>query len=266
MSVSPKTIIQHNLPAQVSHELSAIPGGKYRSPPENHQIPQNPARAQNDQTVQRTPTSQKSSLSIMPEQPLQVGQKRSIETTSPDSLRNHDGLSKRPKTEEPPAKPQSAMLPPRSVPTWAKQSRTNRSLRFDGRKSRQRTQGDRGQNGLKPRPQVAVAATGPVASATSSALGPWEPCFTNIIPYESLTRQISNILFEMVVADDSVTGSAIGEQASDLGQLEIEARVGSVLDKNTNARLSIPVMTETLLAKNYDVGFESRMTEVSPKK
>ncbi len=97
-------------------------------------------------------------------------------------------------------------------------------------------------------------------------LGPWEPSFLNIITYDEVTRRISDFLFqEVVLRDDVGTGPAGGALGPD-AVLEIEAKIGHLIDKNTNDRLRLPVMSECVLDKrdpNLRVQFQSSMTEVS---
>ena len=96
-------------------------------------------------------------------------------------------------------------------------------------------------------------------------LGPWEPSFLNTIPYDEVTRRISDFLFqEVVLRDDVGTGPAGGRPGPD-AVLEIEAKIGHLLDKHTNDRLRLPVMTECVLDKrdpNLRIQFQSSMTEV----
>lgn len=97
-------------------------------------------------------------------------------------------------------------------------------------------------------------------------LGPWEPSFLNLITYDEVTRRISDFLFqEVVLRDDVGTGPAGGAPGPD-AVLEIEAKIGHLIDKNTNDRLRLPVMSECVLDKrNPDlrIQFQSSMTEVS---
>ncbi|KAL8767293.1 MAG: hypothetical protein Q9209_006131 [Squamulea sp. 1 TL-2023] len=85
-------------------------------------------------------------------------------------------------------------------------------------------------------------------------LTPWEPTMTNIIPSEELTRTIMDHLIATV--------HPMNESVLDM--VEIEAKIGQITDKDTNARVRIPVMTETLLDRNnpsLHTKFESSMTE-----
>ena len=97
-------------------------------------------------------------------------------------------------------------------------------------------------------------------------LGPWEPSFLNIITYDEVTRRISDFLFQEVVQRDDVGASPAGATPGPDAVLEIEAKIGHLIDKNTNDRLRLPVMTECVLDKrdpNLRIQFQSSMTDVS---
>jgi hypothetical protein len=96
-------------------------------------------------------------------------------------------------------------------------------------------------------------------------LGPWEPSITNMIPYEEMTRRIMDFLFMEVVERKDVGGSATGTAPVSGAQLEIEAKLGQIIDRNTNERLRLPVLTECIFNKDHPsfrTLFRSSMTEV----
>ena len=101
-------------------------------------------------------------------------------------------------------------------------------------------------------------------------LGPLEDSIINVQPFEELTRAISDFLFtEVVTRSDFGSVSANGTPMGP-AVLEIEAKLGQLIDSNTGLRLSLPVMTETVLdTLNYSsqrggrINFKSSMTEVS---
>ena len=102
-------------------------------------------------------------------------------------------------------------------------------------------------------PQAAVADDGPH--------GPWEPTFTftNTILSEEITRVVMDFLFFEVVQRKDVDAGSSG------AQLEIEAKLGQLIDKETNERLRIPVLTECVFGKDdpsHRTVFRSSMTEV----
>lgn len=97
-------------------------------------------------------------------------------------------------------------------------------------------------------------------------LGPWESSILgSVIPYEDLTRTISDWLFQQVVTREDVgTGPAGGGPG--LGAiLEIEAKIGQIIDLNRGERLRLPVLTECVISQSdpsIRTKFESSMTEV----
>lgn len=102
---------------------------------------------------------------------------------------------------------------------------------------------------LLPKAQPAFEDDGP--------LGPWEPSILNLLPAEELTRAICDFIFAEVVTRDDVGPGAV---------IEIEAKLGQLIDKNTNDRLRLPVATECILSKNdpnLRISFKSSMTEVN---
>jgi hypothetical protein len=81
----------------------------------------------------------------------------------------------------------------------------------------------------------------------------FEPSITNKIPYEELTKLVADFLFtEVVLRDDvaEVPGAT----------LEIEAKVGVLIDKHTDQRVRLPVLTESVLADDVKAKFTSSMT------
>ena len=103
--------------------------------------------------------------------------------------------------------------------------------------------------------------------ANNGPLGPWEPSILNIIPSEELTRVISDWLFENVVLREDVGVGPAGGAADQGAVLEIEAKIGQLMDKNTNDRIRIPVLNECVVSHtdpNLKIAFKSSMTEVRP--
>lgn len=104
----------------------------------------------------------------------------------------------------------------------------------------------------------------PIA-ADQGPLGLWEPSITNVYPYEEMLRVISNFLFTEVVLRDDVGAGPAGGGVGMGAVLEIEAKIGQVIDKNTNERLRLPVMSECVLSRHdpsLKIAFKSSMTEV----
>lgn len=100
---------------------------------------------------------------------------------------------------------------------------------------------------------------------TKGPLGHWEPSMLNIIPSEELVKVISDFLFEQVVLKDNIGVGPAGGLAGQGAVLEIEAKIGRLIDRSTMDRLRLPVETECVVSRsdpNMRINFESSMTEV----
>ncbi|KAL8730878.1 MAG: hypothetical protein Q9166_003805 [cf. Caloplaca sp. 2 TL-2023] len=103
-----------------------------------------------------------------------------------------------------------------------------------------------------------IAGMGTAQSTDPSGfLGPWEPSITNVIHSEEIIRGIMDYLIgivaPMILKNDPV-----------LDMLEIEAKIGQVMDRDTQGRVRIPVETECVLSRNdpsLKTQFKSSMTE-----
>jgi hypothetical protein len=91
-----------------------------------------------------------------------------------------------------------------------------------------------------------------------SLLGAWEPSITGAKPYDEISRRVADFLFVNVIAHPDS-----GEIHSRGIQFEIEAKLGTLIDKDTNYRVYKQVDTECLLHDTGRVAFKSSMTEVS---
>ena len=96
-------------------------------------------------------------------------------------------------------------------------------------------------------------------------LGPWESTILGVIPYEDLTRTISDWLFQQVVIREDVGTGPAGGGPGQGAILEIEAKIGQIIDQDRGERLRLPVLTECVISQNdpsIRTKFESSMTEV----
>jgi hypothetical protein len=93
---------------------------------------------------------------------------------------------------------------------------------------------------------------------TLAILGPWEPSFTKIRPLEEIPKKIADWLFL-----DAVQHPALQEIMSRGIQFEIEAKLGTIISRDTNDRVHLPVASEVLLQDDGRLAFRSSMTEVS---
>ncbi|THZ86599.1 mRNA triphosphatase CET1 [Aureobasidium pullulans] len=117
-------------------------------------------------------------------------------------------------------------------------------------------------NGHGPPPTV--NGHGPATAAMHPYLGPWESCIRgNIHQPDAFLTQIEKYLFdEMLIRPDVGVGDATS------GALEIEAKLGTLIDRNTEQRVQLPVLTPVVLDRNMStrLRFESMMTEFQHKR
>ena len=93
----------------------------------------------------------------------------------------------------------------------------------------------------------------------SALLGAWEESITGVKPAQALTTQVADFLFMHVVSRPD-----LGELASRNVEIEIESKLGQLINIENNERLSLPVTTECAISEAYRlVGFRSAMTEVT---
>lgn len=124
-----------------------------------------------------------------------------------------------------------------------------------------------------PAPAVPAPTTnGPPLRAAAprvqqeGSLGPWEPSITGFIPYEEITKQLCDFLFQHVVLRTDVVAAAAGSAAAGQGAIiEVEAKLGHLVDMDRRERLVLPVLTESVINRESRLrtSFESKMTVVS---
>ena len=118
-----------------------------------------------------------------------------------------------------------------------------------------------------PANDIALPRVQPI-SGNEKPLGQWEHNIVDTILADQLTRTIADFMYTEVVGRNDVS---VGPASGGSGQgavLEVEAKLGQLIDKNTNERLKLPVMTECVIDKrdpNLRLAFKSSMTEVSPR-
>lgn len=117
-------------------------------------------------------------------------------------------------------------------------------------------------------PAQANTVAGPVSAAKISGLksdqellGPWEPSFSGVVPIQGFTKHVADWLFTTVV-----TRSDYGEMKSRGVEIEIEAKLGTFVDRERNERIYYPVQNECILSATRNEterrAFKSSMTEV----
>lgn len=106
-----------------------------------------------------------------------------------------------------------------------------------------------------------------VVEPTYGLLGPWEPSITGLIPHEEITKAICDFLFQHVVLRRDLAAGAAGAAATgSTAILEVEAKLGQLVDRDRGGRLRLPVLTECILNRDDSSvrsAFESHMSLVS---
>jgi mRNA capping enzyme, beta chain len=105
----------------------------------------------------------------------------------------------------------------------------------------------------RTQPSTAVPQSARPWEATPAADFEWS--LDNIVPFSDMTRNVANFLDQWVVlAPPEVleTGAII----------EIEARLGVLVDPDTRERCSLPIETSAILQPNLGFRFESMMDQV----
>lgn len=102
-------------------------------------------------------------------------------------------------------------------------------------------------------------------TADAGPLGDWEENILNTRPSEESVKAIMDFLYREVVGRPDVGVGPAGGGSSKGAMMEIEAKIGQLIDKNTNERLRLPILTECVLNRDdpvLRVNFKSSMTEV----
>ncbi|ROT36558.1 mRNA triphosphatase CET1 [Sodiomyces alkalinus F11] len=108
--------------------------------------------------------------------------------------------------------------------------------------------------------QPPQAAEAQPRNAAEDLLGPWEPSITGVKPMEEISKAIADFLFVNVIASP-----VAGEITSRGIQFEIEAKLGTLIDKDTNDRVMKFIATECILQDTGRLAFRSSMTEAQHK-
>jgi hypothetical protein len=165
--------------------------------------------------------------------------------------RNSNASPLLPNKRQPSARPNITRAESHDTTTSTRQSSVPPTI-----KEEQNGQGANSQQGM---PRLSHGFN--VELSNQGPLGRWEPSITGVIPYEDLTRTISNFLFEQVVTKNELFDLDGNQDAT----FEIEAKIGHLIDKDMNERLKLPVETECIVNRNnpsFRVNFESSMTQV----
>ena len=105
-------------------------------------------------------------------------------------------------------------------------------------------------NRAGPSPDVAV-------DDASVLLGPWEKSIIGTKPYDSVAKTVADWLYGLVVNRQD-----FGELSTRGVEIEIEAKLGQLVDTDTSVRYQLPISNEVILREMKRIRFESSMTEV----
>lgn len=178
-----------------------------------------------------------------------------------------------------PPKPRNAREPRREEPVWAKnahilgkqlpshpnyvlQKRVHSHLnggKPDGIQTKSRSRPD-SPEAVKVQPKR-ISQAGPPAIPEPDPrdlLGPWDATITGLKPYEEASKKIADFLFHNVVNNPDMQ-----EIASRGIKFEIEAKLGTLIDKDTNHRVDRHLASEAVLEIGARTAFKSSMTEVN---
>ncbi|KAK1142875.1 hypothetical protein N8T08_007309 [Aspergillus melleus] len=104
----------------------------------------------------------------------------------------------------------------------------------------------------------------PDSPKATGSLGPWEPSIKGNIPYEEITKTICDFLYQHVVLRTDAVAAPAGTSAAGQGAIiEVEAKMGQLIDMDRNERLHLPIQTEGVINKTNTrlrTAFESTMT------
>ena len=202
------------------------------------------------------PESKKRSRSAVIREPEPAHEERATPKRTKTGVNGH--------TPEAPATPEAPtvgkhglpLVPPhlkiRDMPVWAKRYK-------DGKTDTIELNVSSGNGDAPPVHATAPAATPramasrPAASPASPQLRQWEANIIDQIPLDQMSKSLADWMFGNVVATPDLGSSA---------KWEVEAKLGHIIDQNTNSRLRLPGLTDFILDKSgLRVAFRSSMTE-----
>ncbi|KAK7416810.1 mRNA-capping enzyme subunit beta [Neonectria punicea] len=108
--------------------------------------------------------------------------------------------------------------------------------------------------------QASHSQPSPAEPSPQDILGPWEASITGVKPYEEMSKTVADFLFIHVINNEDMQ-----EIMSRKIQFEIEAKLGILVDKDTNHRVDRYLDSECVLHDNGRIAFKSAMTEAHHK-
>ncbi|KAL9078723.1 MAG: hypothetical protein Q9157_002368 [Trypethelium eluteriae] len=162
-------------------------------------------------------------------------------------------------------------------PIWARRSHITAHIR--GQRSAQGPKQERSNTRLQSRSVTPMVAKSPAngeingvrpqaagldfEETNDGPLGYWERSITSVEPYNDLTRIVTDFIYSELGQWPETAVSDVGGNVSPNGQIEIEAKLGTLVDKGSNERIRLPVVSAVILdlEARKQIAFESFMTE-----
>lgn len=249
---------------------------------ENQDLAPEPPLKNQDISISASPPSSVAKMYSVSSSPADATEQESADKQSPHAVTSSDekpieGPKKRRRIDPPPIYARSARneMPTTkqhnqsavSQPTLARQepvsirSSTLSPEQLGSSTAKNLMQGTNAH--LNPTGESSVSAV--TKPADAGPLGDWEENILNTRPSEESVKAIMDFLYREVVGRPDVGVGPAGGGSSKGAMMEIEAKIGQLIDKNTNERLRLPILTECVLNRDNPVlrvNFKSSMTEV----
>ncbi|EPE33996.1 CYTH-like phosphatase [Glarea lozoyensis ATCC 20868] len=104
-------------------------------------------------------------------------------------------------------------------------------------------------------PMISRAGIQDLPPDPSILLGPHEMSLLKDPPTKGMTKAVADFFYSEVVSRND-----FGELSSRGVEIEIEAKLGHLIDRATNHRYQLPILSECVLAPNPNIAFKSSMT------
>ncbi|KAF9634743.1 hypothetical protein BFW01_g5638 [Lasiodiplodia theobromae] len=201
-----------------------------------------------------------------------------ISPTPPSTAASHTSKPSPAPQTSPPPRPRTMSVvsshQPREIPPWARRFDWNALQRGEIRQAhiperpppppQQQQQQHQPPQHQAPPAQVAPRQP-PAPPPTEGSSSGLEPSLTNVQPYDEVVRRVCDFLWQYVVDREDLHGG-VPEGAHPGIKLEIEGKLGTLLDKNTSDRVTLPILTQAVSAyPSSKLQFESRMNEQQHK-
>lgn len=143
------------------------------------------------------------------------------------------------------------------VPIWARLAKRN--PKYDERLHGDHAFVDKKVNGQSSKIEDA-GLHGEKARISHVLGGPWEMSIADMVPTDEMLQAVADFMFRGMLLHPE-----LGAGDPRLGSLEIEAKLGQIVQPKTGDRIHLPVQSMTVLDQRFshDVSFRSEMSPVS---